>query len=92
MSGADRDRQPEVQGGPAPYSQKEVRRANRAFRMLSREHRDMVWMLQVENLSYPEIGERLGIALAEVERRAAAAIYAWCRAYEQAKRPWWRFW
>lgn len=86
---AMRSRAPEDHRNP---SEAEVLRAERTFRMISRTHQDMVWMLQVENLSYAEIGERLGIDVAEVERRTAATILAWCRAYERMERPWWRFW
>ena len=77
---------------PRDASPAELRLVERAYRMLSREHQDMVWMLQVENLTYAEIGERLGIDVAEVERRTAETIGAWCRAMRRAERRWWRFW
>ena len=64
----------------------ELRRVERAFRMLSREHQDMVWMLQVENLTYAEIGVRLGIDVAEVERRTAETIGAWLEVLREDER------
>ena len=67
-------------------------RARRAFLLLSREHQEMVVMLQAEQLTYEQIGARLGIGTDEVERRVASTILAWCDACDEAARPAWRFW
>lgn len=68
------------------------RRLERAVRKLTRMQREVLLMVRLDDLTYAEIAERLGIAPAKVERHFADAIYWLDRHLHSPEKPWWRFW
>ena len=48
--------------------------------------RDIFLMHRLESLGYPEIGERLGLSVAEVERNIAGAMVHLDRVMDEAER------
>ncbi|MFN3727564.1 MAG: RNA polymerase sigma factor [Allosphingosinicella sp.] len=65
-------------------------RVESAFRTLRPIHQEMLTLTAVHKLTYAEVAGRLGISMAEVERRLADAIYLLDRAAERGGKPWWR--
>lgn len=74
-------------------SDEELRRMQHAFDTMPQKYREPFCMLRFGNFKYPEIADRLGITVEQVERRIAAALCRLDRAtFSGGKRPWWRLW
>ncbi len=67
-------------------------RMRRALARLRPIQHEIFLMSAADGLSYREIGERLGISVAMVERHLADALFNLDRLVERGARPWWRFW
>lgn len=84
----------DAKGQSDRLSDEELRKRYRAaFATLPRFTQKVFWAHRIDNLSYPEIAERYGIGIREVEREIARAIYGIDRAlHEQPqRRRWWRW-
>lgn len=77
MSGAESD--------PATMA-----RAKSALARLSRQEREVLLAVSVEDLSYAEIGERMGLSAAQVMRMFGAALANMDRNLREPMRHWWR--
>lgn len=60
-------------------------RLERAVAAMDEPTREVFLMHRLESLGYPEIGERLGLTVAEVERHIAAAMLHLVRAMDAAE-------
>ena len=66
------------------WSDEELRKRYRAaFATLPRFTQMIFWAHRIDDLSYPEIAERYGIRIREVEREVARAIYGIDRALHE---------
>ncbi len=70
------------------FDPKELRRAARAIRKLKRIQREVLLMSSQEGLDYYQIGERLDLTVAQVQRHLADALYNMNRI--MTRRHWWR--
>lgn len=60
-------------------------RIEAAVAAMEQPTREVFLMHRLESLGYPEIGERLGLSVAEVERHIAAAMLHLARALDEAE-------
>lgn len=65
------------------------RRARQAFGRMTPLQRDIFRALRFEDASYPELAERYGRAVREVEQAFVAALIILGEVYD-APPPWWR--
>ena len=77
---------------PSGEDRHSLRRAERAVARLSGVERDVFLAIRVDDLSYPEIAERLGISVADVERHFAASLAVLVSAMDEKDPWWWKFW
>lgn len=67
-------------------------RAERTVDRMEEMDRKIFLAIRVEELSYPEIAERFGITVAEVEWHFAGALRVLMIAMDEKDPWWWRFW
>jgi len=70
----------------------ELARLDHAMRRMPRRQREIFLAIRLDNLSYPEIAERTGLSVREVERSFAAALVNLTRNLDDQRRHWWRRW
>lgn len=68
----------------------EIVRIKDALRRLSSTERAVLLAVRLEDCSYPEIAERMGLSVAEVERLLATTLCEYLHNLEQPHHPWWR--
>lgn len=74
----------EANGQSDQWSDEELRkRYHAAFATLPRFTQKVFWAHRIEDLNYPEIANRYGIGIREVEREIARAIYRIDRALNE---------
>lgn len=66
-------------------------RLERAVRRMPRLQRDIFLAIRLDDLSYPEIAERTGLSVREVERHFANSLVSIARALDRPRRePIWK--
>ena len=70
----------------------EVARIADAMRRLSPMQREVLLAVRLEDRTYAEIGARMGLSVAQVERLFAASLSGLLRNLDQPSRHWWRRW
>lgn len=70
----------------------EIARIDDALRRLSPIEREVLLAVRMEDCSYAEIAERMGVPIGEVERLFATALSEFLRNLDQPSRHWWRRW
>ena len=61
-------------------------RLRAAFASLPQLTQEVFWAHRIDGLTYPEIAERTGVSVRQIEREIARALYSICLAMEAAKR------
>jgi len=69
-----------------------LRRLERAVRRLPRREREIFLAHRLEDMSYEEIALQTGLAVDEVERRMASAMYRLLRELDAPRPRWWERW
>jgi len=67
-------------------------RVEDAVQRLPRRQREILLAIRVDNLCYPEIAERTGLTVAQVERLFAVALCNFICNLDNPRRHWWRRW
>lgn len=65
------------------------RRGRRGLRRMTERQRAIFLAMRFEDANYPELAERLGIGVRQVEAEFAAALLILVRAFREPD-PWWR--
>lgn len=86
MSGAGRGT------GGAESDPATVARINSALARLSEREREVFLAVSVDDLSYAEIAERLGLSAEQVMRLFGSALANMDRNLHEPRRCWWRRW
>jgi RNA polymerase sigma factor (sigma-70 family) len=82
-----------MDGTKQEITAEELHHLQHALDTMPLKYRTPFSMRRFGNFTYPEIADRLGITVEQVEQRIAAAIYQLdCAIYSEGKRPWWRLW
>lgn len=63
-----------------------------AMRRIPRRQREIFLAIRFDNMAYPEIADRTGLTLAQVERLFAEALINFVRNLDDPRRHWWRRW
>lgn len=77
---------------PSGEERLRLRRAERAVRGMGDMERAVFLAIRVDELSYPEIAEKLGISIAEVESHFAASLAVLVKVMDRKDPSWWKFW
>jgi len=70
----------------------ELAKLEDAMRRVPRRQREIFLAVRLDNLSYAEIAERTGLAVAQVEQLFADALTNLNCNLDQPRRHWWRRW
>jgi DNA-directed RNA polymerase specialized sigma24 family protein len=63
-----------------------------AMRRVPRRQREILLAIRLDNMGYPEIADRTGLTVAQVERLFAEALINFTRNLDDPGRHWWRRW
>jgi RNA polymerase sigma-70 factor (ECF subfamily) len=63
-----------------------------AMQRVPRRQRAIFLAVRLDNLRYPEIAERTGLTVAQVERLFADGLLNFTRNLDYPRRHWWRRW
>jgi len=67
-------------------------RVEHAVQRVPRRQREILLAVRLDNLCYPEIAERTGLTVAQVERLFADALANFICNLDNPRRHWWRRW
>jgi RNA polymerase sigma-70 factor (ECF subfamily) len=70
----------------------DLARLDYAMRRVPRRQREIFLAVRLENLSYPEIAERIGLTIDQIEQLFTAALVNLTRNLDDPRRHWWRRW
>jgi DNA-directed RNA polymerase specialized sigma24 family protein len=65
------------------------RRGQRALRRMTQRQGAIFWALRFEDVGYPELAQRHGIGVGEVQAEFAEALKIFVRTLHEPE-PWWR--
>jgi RNA polymerase sigma-70 factor (ECF subfamily) len=63
-----------------------------AMQRVPRRQREIFLAIRFDNMGYPEIAERTGLTVAQIERLFAEALVNFMRNLDEPRRHWWRRW
>jgi RNA polymerase sigma factor (sigma-70 family) len=66
-----------------------LKKLERAVSKLPRTTREVFLAHRLDDMSYQEIAERMGLPVGDVEDHIAKAIYRLCRELDRDPRRWW---
>lgn len=75
---------------PPPDADPELLRIDRTLRRMPSLIRNIFLVHRLDNFTLPEIAERTGLTVAQVERHVAKAMYRLLRAANGKPVPWWQ--
>ncbi len=71
---------------------RQLRCAERAVDCMSPMQREIFLVIRVDELSYSQVADLLGITVAEVEQHFAGALRILDRHMHERHHKWWQFW